>query len=146
MGKNLRLICMAFVATLAVALCACGGPDPASGITFRNATDDIDVAGFYISSTTSDNWGEHCNSSTVKAGSETVIDDDVLVDGAGVAYDVAAYDGESMIYEFYEVTLDTGYTIDFVEGTGTVDPPTLTVTDAAGGTQVYEGYASVHVG
>ena len=32
MGKNLRLICMAFVATLAVALCACGGPDPASGI------------------------------------------------------------------------------------------------------------------
>ena len=56
MGKNLRLICMAFVATLAVALCACGGPDPASGITFRNATDDIDVVVFYISSTTSDNW------------------------------------------------------------------------------------------
>lgn len=144
MGKNLRLICMAFVATLAVALCACGGPDPASGITFRNATDDIDVAGFYISSTTSDNWGEHCNSSTVKAGSETVIDDDVLVDGAGVAYDVAAYDGESIVYEFYEVTLDAGYTIE-LEASGIATTPTLTVTDAAGGTQVYEGSAVPHV-
>ena len=144
MGKNLRLICMAFVATLAVALCACGGPDPASGITFRNATDDIDVAGFYISSTTSDNWGEHCNSSTVKAGSETVIDDDVLVDGTGVAYDVAAYDGESMVYEFYEVTLDAGYTIE-LEASGIATTPTLTVTDAAGGTQVYEGSAVPHV-
>ena len=145
MRKNrLRLLCATLVAMLAIVLCACGGTKPEDGIVFRNGSDE-EVAGFYISSTSNDNWGEHCNKSTVKAGGETVISGDVLVDGGGVVYDVAAYNGVSMVYEFYGITLDKGYTIE-LSANGIGSMPTLTVTDASGSSVTYEGSAVPHVG
>ncbi len=122
---------------LAVVLCACGGgAKPEDGVTFKNST-DFPLICVYISSTSEDAWGEHLNDSDIAPGKTAVVSGDALVDGGGVPYDIGALDDDDIVYEFYGVTVDTGYTLDISVVDGS---PVLTVTDTSGGTQTYEGF------
>lgn len=134
---GLRILGMLAVVMTAFVLVACGGgADPAEGVTFQNDL-GVKVQGFYISSTSESAWGDPVETS-IGDGKSVVISADVLVDGEGVAYDVAALDDNDMVYEFYEVTIGKGTTLAISQG----DPdPVLVVTGADGSTTSITGYS-----
>ena len=136
--SSLRFLGILVAAVMAVTLVACGGgsADPAEGVTIQNDL-DVELEAFFISSTNSETWGESAIDSSIDAGSSTVIDDEALVEGNDVEYDVGALDDEDMVYEFYAVKVGVGYTMAISAGDSA---PILTVTDASGATSTYEGY------
>lgn len=135
----LRFLSVFAVLAMAVALCACGGSkvDPAEGITVRNSV-GAKLEGFYVSSTDEDTWGEHVNDSVIGSGSTVVLSSDVLPDGPDTTYDVAALDENDIVYEFYEVSISLGDTLEISEG---AEAPVLTVTAADGSSVEISGYS-----
>lgn len=139
----LRIFLGALAVVCALMLVACSD-DPASGVTVKNST-DTNMQLVCISSTSSDTWS---NGPEVKVGESVVLSGGNLSDGSGVAYDFAAWNEDSMLGEFYGVTLGEGYTIEITE-VGMLGA-TIEVTDANGNIQTYEGqarfYADLNVG
>ena len=133
------LVFLTVLLLAALALCAgCSSPD-ADYIYFQNDL-DAKVDGFYISSVSSDEWGEKLNLAPVGAGGNIHIDPDKLVDGLGVAYDIGAIDETGMGYDVYDVVLDVNDTIALsVDGEDAI----ITVTSPDGSSEVYYGWAEM---
>lgn len=136
--KILRVVCVALLAVCAVVLVACGGK---GGVEFTNRS-EYNFDKVFISSTTSETWGD---GPSCKAGETITMSKNELEDGNDVEYDVGALDSEnSYLYEFYGVKLGEGYSMEMNVG-GFFSTPTLTVTDANGNTQTYEGACNIHI-
>ena len=117
-------------------LCACGGAD-VDYIYFQNDT-GAKVDGFYISSTTSDTWGDALNFSSISIGAKVYFNVDRLAEGPGYDYDVGAIDENGMIYEFYDIPVNID---DVLAISADGEVAYLNRTDAEGNATLYEGYA-----
>ena len=132
-----KLISILVAVLLLAALCACGSSEPDEEIAFRNDT-GTPIDGFYISSSSNDEWGDSLNFAKVSAGSTIHIDAECLTDGPGAAYDIGAIDETGFGYDIYEVPLNIGDTIALsADGETAI----VTVTGADGSTAEYTGYA-----
>ena len=130
-----RILSILLAVMLLAALCACG--EPGEQIAFRNDTGEK-IAGFYISSVTSEDWGDKLNYASVGVGSTIHVDAACLTDGPGVEYDIGAIDETGFGYDVYEVPLQVGDTIALsAEG----DTAIVIVTGENGSVNEYYGYA-----
>ena len=109
-------------------------PDDEAYVTVQNNL-DTEIHSFYVSSPSSDSWGERVNSSHIAAGAALRLDSSCLVDGNG-SYDIAAVDENKMNYDIYGVELAAGDTI-AISADG--DVSTITVN----GSSVYTGEAYI---
>ena len=136
---NMKKIAAILTATLCIGVLAgCGSSKKADSFYFTNNTGAV-MQEVYVSSMSSDEWGDKLNDSTISNGKTVVFSNSNLVDGVGASYDIGTIDANGVNYDFYEVPINDQDTLSVGPANG--ESATLTVTSEGGQTTTYEGYS-----
>jgi hypothetical protein len=110
------------------------GATTAFDLHFKNSLEDR-VDNMYITAPDNESWGDPITSNVIDKG-HTIGFDFRKFDGtSGNTYDIGLIDQNGMDYDFYEVVLTTG---DTIEAVGNADAAKITVTHADGTKSEYD--------
>ncbi|MBO4899164.1 MAG: hypothetical protein J5509_02635 [Lachnospiraceae bacterium] len=136
---TIKKIAAILTATLCIGVLAgCGSSKKADSYYFQNNTGAV-MQEVYVSSMSSDEWGDKLNDSTISNGKTVAFSNSTLVDGVGASYDIGTIDANGVNYDFYEVPINDQDTLSVGPANG--ESATLTVTSEGGQTTTYEGYS-----